>query len=291
VVGSPVPRPKTVAVERHHTLRCADSNGAHNIHYVEWGDAANPNLLICAHGLTRCARDFDVLAAAMSDRYRVICPDAAGRGESDWLANPADYSYPQYLSDTQALLTHLNAGKLHWVGTSMGGMLGMLLASLPNSPVTRLVLNDVGILVPKEALERIGRYVGQVVRFASFEEAVATVKAISPFGLNDEQWRSTTRPLLKQNDDGSWQFRYDPAIGDIFRQGPIGDVDLTPYWNAVACPVLLLRGEESDLLKKETFKAMCAKAGVQGIEFAGIGHAPMLMSAGQIAAVREFLLA
>ncbi len=276
---------------RHLFLTIPSSGSVRKIHYMEWGDATNPRVLVCAHGLTRCARDFDTLAQALSDHYRVVCPDAAGRGESDWLDNAADYGYTQYVADSLALLAHIGATQVDWVGTSMGGMLGMMLAAMPSSPITRMVVNDVGAVIPREALERIGRYVGAEPKFASLEQAVNMVRAVSPFGLEDSQWEQTTRPLLKQTADGQWVFRYDPAIGDVFKQGPIQDVNLTLVWNAIRCPVLVTRGALSDLLQKPVYDSMCAKPGVRGVEFAGIGHAPMFMNAEQISVVRDFLLA
>jgi pimeloyl-ACP methyl ester carboxylesterase len=267
------------------------SGGFHRVHYTEWGDAANPRVLICVHGLTRCGRDFDTMAALLSAQYRVICPDVAGRGESDWLTNKTDYNYPQYLNDMTALIARTGASEIHWVGTSMGGIIGMLLAALPKSPITRLVVNDVGIFLPKSALERINQYVGKSPAFADVDAAIRAVRAVSPFGpLSDEEWRTLTLPLLKPTDDGKWMFRYDPGIGDAFRAAPIVDIDLSPYWNAIKCPVLLTRGADSDLLLKSTFEQMCAKPGVRGIEFANVGHAPMFQTEDQLAVVRNFLL-
>ncbi len=267
------------------------SGGFHRVHYTEWGDAANPRVLICAHGLTRCGRDFDTMAALLSAQYRVICPDVAGRGESDWLTNKTDYNYPQYLNDMTALIARTGASEIHWVGTSMGGIIGMLLAALPKSPITRLVVNDVGIFLPKSALERINQYVGKSPAFADVDAAIKAVRAVSPFGpLSNDEWRTLTLPLLKPTDDGKWMFRYDPGIGDAFRAAPIVDIDLSPYWNAIKCPVLLTRGADSDLLLKSTFEQMCAKPGVRGIEFANVGHAPMFQTEDQLAVVRNFLL-
>ena len=272
--------------------------------YFEWGDAASARVLVCVHGLTRCGRDFDSLAEALGGHYRVICPDIVGRGESDWLANKADYTYPQYLSDTATLLAAVLAvvvpngpgttggASVHWVGTSMGGIIGMLLAAQPHTPITRLVVNDVGSFIPKAALQRIAMYVGKIPPFASFDAAVAAVRATSPFGpLSESEWRTLTLPLLKQNAAGEWEFRYDPGMGDAFRSGPIVDVDLLPFWNAITCPVLVTRGADSDLLLKPTYEAMCRKANVRGLEFAGVGHAPMFQHADQIDAVKAFLTA
>ena len=267
------------------------STGFHRIHYTEWGEADNPRVLICAHGLTRCGRDFDTLAKSLQGHYRVICPDVAGRGESAWLTNKSDYNYVQYMNDMAALVARTGADTVHWVGTSMGGIIGMLLASHANTPIARMVVNDVGALIPKASLERIGMYLGASPRFADFESVVMAVRAVSPFGeMSDDTWRQLTVPLVVQQADGAWMFRYDPGVGEAFAQGAIQDVDLSSVWDKVTCPVLITRGAESDLLLKETFDAMCRKSGVRGVEFPHVGHAPMFQEAGQIKVVREFLL-
>ena len=277
---------------RHVFYSGLSTAGFHRIHYTEWGEADNPRVLICAHGLTRCGRDFDTLAKSLAGHYRVICPDVAGRGESDWLANKADYNYAQYMNDMAALIARTGADTVHWVGTSMGGIIGMLLASHVKTPITRLVINDVGSFIPKASLERISMYLGASPRFADFESIVMAVRAVSPFGeMSDDTWRELTVPLVKQLADGSWQFRYDPGIGDVFKIGAIQDVDLSAVWDKVTCPVLITRGVDSDLLLKSTFDSMCRKAGVRGVEFANVGHAPMFQEASQIEAVHAFLLA
>ena len=277
---------------RHCFYQGLSTSGFHRVHYTEWGDPTNPRVLICAHGLTRCGRDFDTLARAMEDHYRVICPDVAGRGESDWLTNKSDYNYAQYLSDMTAMLARTNVESVDWVGTSMGGILGMLLASHANTPIKRMVVNDVGAFIPKAALERISLYLGAAPRFADFESIVMAVRAVSPFGeMSDETWRELTIPLVKQAADGSWQFRYDPGIGDVFKIGAIADIDFSPIWEKIVCPVLVTRGADSDLLLKSTFDSMCRKAHTRGVEFANVGHAPMFQEASQISAVRGFLLA
>ena len=279
---------------KHQFFHGLSSTGFHRIHYTEWGDPGNPRILVCAHGLTRCGRDFDTLAEAMQDRFRVICPDVPGRGESDWLENKADYNYTQYMNDMTGLLARVTAGgadSVHWLGTSMGGIIGMLLASFPQTPINRLVMNDVGSFIPKASLERIGMYLGSSPRFADFESIVMAVRAVSPFGeMSDETWRQLTVPLVRQQPDGSWMFRYDPGMSETFKEGVAHDVDLTAMWDKVTCPVLVTRGTESDLLLKDTFDTMCRKSGVRGVEFAHVGHAPMFQDAAQIAAVREFLL-
>jgi len=262
------------------------------VHVTEWGDAANPHVLVCAHGLTRCGRDFDVLAEALADEYRIVCPDVVGRGESDWLVNKDDYTYPQYASDMVRVIAKTGAKHVHWLGTSMGGIIGMLLAAQPHSPVTRFVINDVGSFIPKQSLQRIGMYVGVSPLFRSVDEVVQAVKVVSPFGpLTDHQWHTLTLPLIKKTNTGMWQFRYDPGIGDSFKTQPIADVDLSEYWDAIACPVLVTRGAESDLLLADTYETMCRKSGVTGVTFANTGHAPMFQSEESIAPVRAFLLA
>ena len=283
---------------KHFFHRGLSSAGFHQLHYTEWGEADNPQVLICAHGLTRCGRDFDTLAAHLSADYRVICPDVVGRGESGWLTHKADYTYPQYLNDMTALIARISAarvdaaaGSLHWLGTSMGGIIGMLLAAQPNTPISKLVLNDVGSFIPKAALERIGMYVGKSPTFASIDAAVEAVRVVSPFGpLSDAQWRILTIPLLKEIEGGKFIFRYDPDIGEAFHAGPITDVDLSLYWNVITCPTLVTRGADSDLLLKSTFDAMCVKPMVQGVEFANVGHAPIFQDAAQLAVVKNFLL-
>ncbi|MCU0775635.1 MAG: alpha/beta hydrolase, partial [Ideonella sp.] len=162
----------TAAAEpRLHHVQCLDPRGLHRMAYWEWGDPANDRVLVCVHGLSRQGRDFDVLARAMSDRYRVVCPDVVGRGESDRLADPMGYAVPTYVADMVTLLARLNARTLHWVGTSMGGLIGLGVASLANTPVERLVLNDVGPKIEAGALQRIGSYLGAPLTWGSLDEA------------------------------------------------------------------------------------------------------------------------
>ena len=274
-----------------------DSKGSHRIHYTDWGDPGAERIVICVHGLTRNGRDFDDLARALMPDFRVVCPDIAGRGKSDWLYAKQDYGYPQYCADMTALIARVTAGgkpvKIHWVGTSMGGIIGLLLASRPNSPIVKLVLNDVGTLIPKAALERIGAYVGQDPRFRTLGEMEVMMRIVcAPFGpLTDAQWRHLTETGAKQHEDGSWGMCYDPGIGIPFRKGPMADVDLWQFWDSVACPTLLLRGAQSDLLLKENAIAMTRRGPrPELVEFDGIGHPPMLMASDQIKVVREFLL-
>ena len=278
---------------QHLTLR-----DGRTLCYAEWGDPANPRVLVCVHGLARQGRDFDVFAQALSDRYRVVCPDVVGRGRSDWLADPAGYQIPAYVADMVTLLARLDAQDLHWVGTSMGGLIGLGLATLPGSPVKRLVLNDVGPVIELAALQRIGTYLGQPLRWGSVEEAADYLWSISAsFGPHTrEQWLALTRPMLKPDGEG-FKLHYDPAIAVPFRAltpeaARAGEAMLWASYDALRCPTLLLRGAQSDLLSRDTAQAMTQRGPkAKLIEFEGVGHAPTLVAPEQIDAVREFLLA
>jgi pimeloyl-ACP methyl ester carboxylesterase len=275
-------------------VQCASGAGLHRVAYREWGDPANPAVLVCVHGLTRCARDFDNLARALCDRYRVVCPDIVGRGDSDWLANPMLYGVPQYVSDMVTLIARLNVERVHWVGTSMGGLIGMGLASLKDSPIERMVLNEAGAVVSRDAIERIGKYVGLDPRFPSLEAAEQAVRVnAAPFGPHtDAEWRFLTEVVMRKQPDGSYRFHYDPKIAVPFRtEYPDKDVELWPAWDAIRCPTLVLRGARSDLLARETAEEMTRRGPkAKLVELPGIGHAPTLMHEDQIARVREFLL-
>jgi pimeloyl-ACP methyl ester carboxylesterase len=289
-------RPQHGLRERH--VQCIGPHGLHRMAYAEWGDRDNPRVVICAHGLTRNGRDFDDLARALANDYRVICPDVVGRGRSDWLGVKTDYGFPVYVPDMITLIARLDVDTVHWVGTSMGGLIGMLIASQPHSPITRLVLNDVGPVITGVSLQRIGEYVGNAPVFPSMETAETYIRMVSaPFGpLTDAQWRHLTqysvRPVKGESGTG-FAMVYDPGIGDPFRAMSVEDkIDLWAVYDHITCPTLVLRGAESDLLEPSTLQAMAARGPrAQTVEFAGVGHAPMLMDAGQIAVVRDFLLA
>jgi pimeloyl-ACP methyl ester carboxylesterase len=270
--------------------------------YKEWGDPANPRVLVCVHGVTRVAGDFDALAASMSDRYRVVCPDVVGRGRSSRLRDPGHYVVPQYVADMVTLIARVTADNedeaVHWVGTSMGGLIGMVLASFENSPIRRLVLNDIGPVLDQGALARIGEYIGQDVRFASFEEGARFVKDVSSsFGPHsDEEWRKLASDVLVQEPGGAWVRHYDLGLAKPFAAITLerAEQDQAALWaafDAIRCPTLLIRGEESDLLSRATADEMTRRGPKpQLAEIPGVGHAPTLMHAHQIAIVREFLL-
>ena len=279
---------------REHTVQCISPAGLHRMAYTESGDAANPNVLLCAHGLSRSGRDFDDLARALSPHYRVVCPDVAGRGNSGWLANPMHYQIPQYVADMVTLIARLNPAVLHWVGTSMGGLIGMGLAALPASPISKLVLNDVGPVLKAAALKRIGEYLGQAPVFADFASAEKYIRAVSAsFGLKtDAQWKTLTQNSIKPAGSG-FTLHYDPAIAVPFKQQDAGsaDIELWPVYDAIRCPVLVTRGEHSDLLLPDTVAQMAARGPkAAAVEIAGVGHAPMFMDDDQIGILRTFLL-
>jgi pimeloyl-ACP methyl ester carboxylesterase len=279
---------------RERSVQCIGPHGLHRMAYVEWGEADNPRVLVCVHGLTRNGRDFDDLARAMANEYRVVCPDVVGRGRSDWLGVKTDYGFPLYLSDMVTLIARLDVETVHWVGTSMGGIIGMLLASQPHSPIRRLVLNDVGPVITGVSIERIGQYVGRAPKFPTMEAAEAYIREVSaPFGnLTDAQWRHLTEYSVRPV-EGGFAMVYDPGLGDPFRAAPAGkDIDLWEVYDRIACPTLALRGSESDLMEAATLKAMAERGPkAQTLEFVDVGHAPALMDPAQIAVVRDFLLA
>jgi pimeloyl-ACP methyl ester carboxylesterase len=283
------------AEAKRHAVQCASPSGLHRISYLEWGDRANPRVLVCVHGLTRSGRDFDFLARALCAEYRVICPDLAGRGESEWLKNPMEYVVPAYVADMVTLIARLDVESVDWVGTSLGGMVGMALASLPESPIRKLVLNDVGPVLAADALKRIADYVGKAPPFPSVEAADAYIRAVSAsFGPHtDAEWRFLTENMLKRDAAGGWRLHYDPAISVAFaaQAKTAKDVDIWPIYDAIRCPTLLLRGKQSDLLSEPVAKAMEQRGPkASRVEFDGVGHAPTLIHADQISPVREFLL-
>ncbi len=281
----------------------------HRMAYWEWnatGNPAHPHVVVCVHGLSRQGRDFDTLARALSTQVRVICPDVVGRGRSDWLADPMGYQIPVYAADMLALLAHLHQvtplQTLDWVGTSMGGLIGMVLCGQPDLPlpvpVRRLVLNDVGPVIEWESLERIGQYLGQPLRFASEQQAADFLWAVSSsFGPHTaEQWLQLSRPMVKALPDGSLALHYDPAIAQPFKAmeraaATANEALLWQLYDQIQARTLLLRGAQSDLLSPATARAMGERGPrAKIIEFAGVGHAPTLVAPDQVVAVQSFLL-
>jgi pimeloyl-ACP methyl ester carboxylesterase len=276
---------------REGQVRCLDPHGFHFMRYTEWGDAKNPKVLVCVHGLTRNARDFDYIAERLSDAYRVVCVDIVGRGRSDWLRDPSDYTYAVYCGDMATLIASLHAETVDWLGTSMGGIIGMIMASLPGTPLRKLVMNDVGLLIPKASLVRIGEYVGREATYDSLEALESAMRGVSPFGNLDEgQWRHLALHVAKEDEKGRWKFRYDPGIGKNFHATAPVDIDLRPFWKGVHGPALVIRGEHSDLLLPETLEEMRKRPLTETHLVRDTGHAPMLMDDSQVGVVRRFLL-
>lgn len=301
---------------RRHAETGQLPEGVHRMAYWEWnntGDAGHPHVIVCVHGLSRQGRDFDALAAELSRFARVICPDVVGRGESDWLQDPLGYQVPLYAADMLALLAQLHAQApirtLDWVGTSMGGLIGMGIAAMAAGPgagqaglslpvpVRRLVLNDVGPAIEWKALERIGQYLGKSLQFPNLEQAAAALRLISAgFGPHsDGQWLQLTRAMVKPSPQGGVVLHYDPRIAvPMARMTPesaaAGEAVLWQFYDRIAARVLLIRGAESDLLSPATARAM-AQRGPQAhcTQLEGVGHAPTLVVPGQLALVRKFL--
>ena len=275
-----------------HSILGLGPHGFHRVAYFQWGDPRNDRVLICVHGLTRRGRDFDWLARSLEERYRVICVDLPGRGQSDWLSVAADYQPSTYLQNAAALIARLNVEQVDWLGVSLGGLMGMMLAAQPKTPIRRLVLDDIGGYVGAEALRRIAAYVGQDPSFPDRAGLEAYMREINTgYGpLTDAQWEHLVTHGSRQDENGGWRLHYDPKLAEPFKEGFSEPVALWPLWDLIACPVLILRGGESDILTAETAAEMVArKPGTQLVEFEGVGHAPMLMDPAQIDAVRRWL--
>jgi pimeloyl-ACP methyl ester carboxylesterase len=288
---------------------CPDAAGGHRMAYWQWGDATSPHVVVCVHGLSRQGRDFDVLVQALLARaphpLRVVCPDVVGRGRSDWLKDPAGYQIPAYAADMLALLAQLQAQAaittLDWVGTSMGGLIGLGVAGQPGLPlpvpVRKLVLNDVGPALQWEALQRIGTYLGNTGRFGSVQQAADAMWAISTsFGPHTPaQWLALSQAMVRPLEDGAFTLHYDPAIGVPFRTvtqatAAEGEAALWHLYEQVRAQTLVLRGAQSDLLSRQTAEAMTQRGPkARLVEFEGVGHAPTLVATDQVETVTSFL--
>jgi pimeloyl-ACP methyl ester carboxylesterase len=276
---------------RIERLSCLGPHGFHQIAYSLWDGPAGARPIVCVHGLTRNGRDFDALAERLAARGPVACPDMPGRGQSAWLPVAADYSYPVYLGTVATLFARLGAAEVDFVGTSMGGIIGMMLACQPGSPIRRLVLNDVGPFIPVAALEHIAGYVGKDPAFAGIEEIERYFRLVhAPFGdLSDDRWRHMAETSHRVLPDGRIGLAYDPGIATAFNSVPLTDVDLWPFYDQIKCPVLVVRGARSELLLAETAREMTRRGPrAELYEVAGAGHAPALMDAAQIARIESF---
>ena len=289
---------------------CTGPAGSHRMAYWQWGDVDAGHVVVCVHGLSRQGRDFDALARALVDRsaqpLRVVCPDVVGRGRSDWLADPMGYGIPTYAGDMLQLLAQLHATSpvrsLDWVGTSMGGLIGMALAGAPKlplpTPIRRLVLNDVGPVIQWTALQRIGTYLGNTGRFDTVQQAADAMWQVSQgFGRHTpEQWLALSQAMVKPVDRGGFTLHYDPAIAVPFRAldeaaAKAGEAALWALYDGIRARTLLLRGAQSDLLTRETAREMTQRGPrARLVAFQGVGHAPTLVAPDQVEAVTAFLL-
>lgn len=268
-----------------------DENGTVWLAFVDWGSRRRDGVVLCAHGITRQGRDFDALAREICGDFQVIEIDVAGRGRSGWLADKTAYNFDTYLRHVRALMDYRGIATMDWVGTSMGGIMGMLLAAEEASPIRRLVINDVGPFIPGAALEKIGAYIGANPSFPNLQAASDYLREVhAGFGeLTDADWSDMTIHSVTREADGHYVLHYDPAIGDAFKE-PSGDVDLWSVYDRIQCPVLVLRGADSEVLTAETAREM-PKRGPRAelVEFPGCGHAPALMNGEQISVIHEWL--
>lgn len=311
-----------------HYVACDDAQGGHRMAYWQWGDARSAHVVVCVHGLTRQGRDFDALAQAIVSRagggVRVVCPDVVGRGRSDWLRDPDFYQVPVYAADMVALVAQLHLEQaidtLDYIGTSMGGLIGFVLAGhkeLPLArPIRRFVANDVGPTIEAAAVQRIGAYVGKSGQYASVQAAADAMWALSTtFGPHTPaQWLALSQhmvvPVSQRSTDGSakvdagadaddaagaWLLHYDPAIGVALRAitpeaAAQGGAIMWSLYDAIEARTLVTRGAVSDLLSRETALAMTQRGPRAAlVEFEGVGHAPTFVDPAQIAAVTDFL--
>ena len=276
-------------------VTCTSPDGPHRMAYHAWGNPSNPKVLVCVHGLTRRGSDFKTLAQAMSNDYYVVCPDVVGRGDSDRLKNPMLYAVPQYVADMASLIKQLGVAQVDWFGTSMGGLIGMVYASMPNNPIRRMLINDVGPRIEPEAIKRLGSYVGQPFSFTNRADALQRLNEIcASFGSHTpEEWEIYNGPMLVQK-DGLWVMHYDPAISVPFASvNPIiakaGEMAMWHAFKQIHIPMLIVRGGESDLLSAKTVAEMCkVNPYIRSIEIPGVGHAPAFVKSEQVALAKEF---
>jgi pimeloyl-ACP methyl ester carboxylesterase len=275
------------------SVQCINPGGTHEIVYSEF--PGNPDkTVICVHGLSRNGRDFDWLATALAIAgYRVLCPDMAGRGRSKKFDNPSYYNYPQYMSDLMTLMTETGTVKADWVGTSMGGLIGMMIAAHPSNPIKKLVINDIGPYISAEALERIKKYVSLNPTYHDWEGFYeAFKKRMAPFGIKDEAaWDFFAHISAEKNDKGGYRMNYDTNIVEaLVGQEPIKPVDLWPLWDMIRNEMLILHGNDSDVLLPDTLHTMMVGKKATSVSFANVGHAPALLSADQISVIKDFLI-
>ena len=273
-----------------HYLSCA----GREIHYTEWG-SQHRETVIAWHGLARTGRDMDEVAEHLSSRYRVICPDTLGRGLSQWSPDPVnEYKLSFYVEIATALVDQLGLERFHWLGTSMGGAIGMLAAATTlRGRIRRLILNDNGPKLAEPALERIRAYAGQPPAFDRVTDLEAFLRSVyQPYGwLSDAQWRRMAETSVRRLPDGKVTTHYDPAMAQQFVHHP-HDYDLWDAYDSLDIPVLCLRGESSDLLLADTAEEMRSRGPrAVVVTIAGCGHAPALNVPDQWELVERFFAA
>lgn len=268
--------------------------GFHRVYYQEWGDPKSDKVILCVHGLTRNSGDFYWLASALSANYRVVCPDIVGRGQSDYLHDPLRYNYPQYMADLNALVARLDVEEVIWVGTSMGGLIGMMLAGMAQNPISKMVLNDIGPFVPKEGLERLMKYVPKAHAFDQFEEVTQFLKT-TLLGYKDVtalQWKQVAEQSVSWDAvSKTWNSLYDPKVASTIGPKTLADLDFWQHWEKITCPVLALHGDTSDILRRDTVQQMACKARVKTVSFPKQGHALSLATDAQIKLIRDWISA
>jgi len=284
---------KYVPAPRTGTVRCINSKGFHQVAYQDWGEIDSKQTVFCTHGLTRNSHDFDALAYALSKKRRVICPDTVGRGKSDWLPDHEDYQIPQYNTDFNTVTAHIGCEEYDYIGTSLGGMMGMILAAMPNSPVRRLVINDIAPEVPHSAMARLGNYLHLDPYFKNLNEVEAHLRTtLAPFNpMTDEDWAHYAKTSSRKDGRG-YKLAFDPDISNTYgrRYWYLMYFNLWKYWVRIKCPVLILRGKESDFLNQHLLERMMRKLPqAECIEFEGTGHTPTLNAKEQIDPIIKWL--
>ena len=283
------------AYSKHYHLGLG-FHGFRRLNYLEWGDAdefKHQETLFCVHGLTRNARDFDYFAGKMCGNYRIVCPDVVGRGDSDHIVTAEGYNYLQYNSDMNALIARLGVTEINWIGTSMGGIIGMVLAAQPQSPIRRLVVNDIGPEVHRDALMSIADYIGRSEEFRSVDEVEQYLRKIYPefAPMTDEDWSHMAKYSSRRTKSGSFRMKVDNRVGEAFRDSiSYFNVDMWETWEQITCPVLVLRGAESSFLSKEVAEKMltCGPETTL-VEFENTGHTPTLRNDEQVDVIKNWL--
>jgi len=288
--------PPPVSGFRQDHFLSGSRHGFHRVAYTDWGDAEpQRGVVVCVHGLTRQGRDFDRLATELARRgFRVVCPDLPGRGRSDWLTNPDDYELPQFVVDMTAMIARIGAPRVDWVGTSLGGLIGIVMAGQPESPIRRLVVNDIGPVLPWAALKRIGEGLAQQPReFPDLDAAVGFFRRLlQPFGpLAEDDWRHlATHSVEEIEPGGPCRMLCDPGIAKAFRPLRAFHLNLWHYWDSITAPTLLLRGASSDLLPPEVTSEMTRRGPRAAlVQFEDCGHAPALLDNEQVGTVSDWL--